>query len=115
MEWLKCPKKIRTDALDDEQLLCLLSYYCTNNLNYYEYRRRKFADRCVTVEQKNQSRMREICYLLSEKVSKRYQKTTFTDFFKRFKKWLDETKRICLDTLDDEQLLYLLHIIATII
>ena len=108
LEWLKCPKKIRTDALDDEQLLCLLSYYCTNNLNYYEYRRRKFADRCVTVEQKNQSRMREICYLLSEKVSKRYQKTTFTDFFKRFKKWLDETKRICLDTLDDEQLLYLL-------
>ena len=108
LEWLKRPKKIWVDALDDEQLLCLLSYYCTNNLNYYEYWRRKFADRCVTVEQKNGSRMNEICHLLSGEICERYQKTTFIDFFKRFKKWLDETKRICLDTLDDEQLLYLL-------
>lgn len=107
-EWLKCPKKIRPDALDDEQLLCLLSYYCAGNLDYYEYRKRKFADRCITDEPQNESRMREICFLLSEKVSKRYQKTTFTVFFTRFKEWLGETKRIYMDKLDDGQLLYLL-------
>ena len=107
-EWLKRPKKIRPDALDDEQLLCLLSYYCAGNLDYYEYRKRKFADRCITDEPQNESRMREICFLLSEKVSKRYQKTTFTVFFARFKEWLGETKRIYMDKLDDGQLLYLL-------
>ena len=76
--------------------------------NVREIFREEFQNAPIQTEFKSGSRMNEICHLLSGEICERYQKTTFTAFFKRFKKWLDETKRICLDALDDEQLLYLL-------
>ena len=76
--------------------------------NVGEIFRREFQDATIPAEYKSGSRMNEICQLLSGEICENYQKATFTDFFARFKKWLEETKRICLDKLDDEQLLYLL-------
>ena len=83
--------------------------------NVRELFREEFQDTPIPAEYKSGSRMNEICQLLSGEICENYQKATFTDFFARFKKWLEETKRICLDKLDDEQLLYLFHIIAAII
>lgn len=76
--------------------------------NVRELFREEFQDAPIPAEFKSGSRMKEICHLLSGEICERYQKTTFTNFFERFKKWLDEIKRICLDKLDDEHLLYLL-------
>lgn len=76
--------------------------------NVRELFREEFQDTPIPAEYKSGSRMNEICQLLSGEICENYQKATFTDFFARFKKWLEETKRICLDKLDDEQLLYLL-------
>ena len=76
--------------------------------NVGEIFRGEFQDDTIPAEYKSGSRMNEICQLLSGEICENYQKATFTDFFARFKKWLEETKRICLDKLDDEQLLYLL-------
>lgn len=76
--------------------------------NVRELFREEFQDTPIPAEFKSGSRMNEICQLLSGEICENYQKATFTDFFARFKKWLEETKRICLDKLDDEQLLYLL-------
>lgn len=74
--------------------------------NVRELFREEFQDAPIPAEYKSGSRMNEICQLLSGEICENYQKATFTDFFARFKKWLDETKRICLEKLDDEQLLY---------
>ena len=57
--------------------------------NVRELFREEFQDTPIPAEYKSGSRMNEICQLLSGEICENYQKATFTDFFARFKKWLE--------------------------